>query len=58
MPNAVGWELNRGRKVPRCISLSQSLDPTRFVARIIFSGLHFVLMLIISLAFCVIVICI
>ncbi|KAL1324715.1 hypothetical protein HN51_034869 [Arachis hypogaea] len=29
MPNAVGWELNKGRKVPRCISLAQSMDPTR-----------------------------
>ncbi|GMQ09562.1 hypothetical protein CsSME_00052885 [Camellia sinensis var. sinensis] len=29
IPNAVGWELNRGKKVPRCISLSKSIDPTR-----------------------------
>ncbi|XP_058729496.1 ubiquitin-like modifier-activating enzyme atg7 [Vicia villosa] len=29
VPNAVGWELNKGRKVPRCISLAQSMDPTR-----------------------------
>lgn len=28
-PNAVGWELNKGRKVPRCISLAKSMDPTR-----------------------------
>ncbi|XP_057947930.1 ubiquitin-like modifier-activating enzyme atg7 [Malania oleifera] len=28
-PNAVGWELNRGKKVPRCISLASSMDPTR-----------------------------
>ncbi|CAL0329420.1 unnamed protein product [Lupinus luteus] len=29
VPNAVGWELNKGRKVPRCIGLAQSMDPTR-----------------------------
>lgn len=29
VPNAVGWELNKGRKVPRCISLAKSMDPTR-----------------------------
>ncbi|KAL7169838.1 hypothetical protein ACSBR2_034804 [Camellia fascicularis] len=29
IPNAVGWELNRGKKVPRCISLAKSIDPTR-----------------------------
>ncbi|OVA09199.1 UBA/THIF-type NAD/FAD binding fold [Macleaya cordata] len=29
VPNAVGWELNRGKKVSRCISLRQSMDPTR-----------------------------
>ncbi|KAK7258209.1 hypothetical protein RIF29_32733 [Crotalaria pallida] len=29
VPSAVGWELNKGRKVPRCISLAQSMDPTR-----------------------------
>ncbi|GFZ07103.1 ThiF family protein [Actinidia rufa] len=29
MPNAVGWEFNRGKKVPRCISLAKSMDPTR-----------------------------
>ncbi|GMN50693.1 hypothetical protein TIFTF001_019836 [Ficus carica] len=29
VPNAVGWELNRGKKVPRCISLAKSMDPTR-----------------------------
>ncbi|XP_019450840.1 PREDICTED: ubiquitin-like modifier-activating enzyme atg7 [Lupinus angustifolius] len=29
VPNAVGWELNKGRKVPRCISLAQSMDPAR-----------------------------
>ncbi|KAK4259637.1 hypothetical protein QN277_005949 [Acacia crassicarpa] len=29
VPNVVGWELNKGRKIPRRISLSQSLDPTR-----------------------------
>uniref|UniRef100_A0A5B7AY90 Ubiquitin-like modifier-activating enzyme ATG7 n=1 Tax=Davidia involucrata TaxID=16924 RepID=A0A5B7AY90_DAVIN len=29
MPNAVGWELNRGKKVSRCISLAKSMDPTR-----------------------------
>ncbi|KAM1033196.1 hypothetical protein FF1_036600 [Malus domestica] len=27
--NAVGWELNKGRKVPRIISLAKSMDPTR-----------------------------
>ncbi|KAI8525686.1 hypothetical protein RHMOL_Rhmol13G0248700 [Rhododendron molle] len=29
VPNAVGWEFNRGKKVPRCISLVQSMDPKR-----------------------------
>lgn len=29
MPNTVGWELNRGQKVSRCISLAKSMDPTR-----------------------------
>ncbi|XP_071697488.1 ubiquitin-like modifier-activating enzyme atg7 [Rutidosis leptorrhynchoides] len=29
VPNAVGWELNRGKRVPRCINLSTSMDPTR-----------------------------
>ncbi|KAF5742336.1 hypothetical protein HS088_TW09G00380 [Tripterygium wilfordii] len=29
IPNAVGWELNKGRKEPRCISLAKSMDPTR-----------------------------
>ncbi|KAF8409020.1 hypothetical protein HHK36_005092 [Tetracentron sinense] len=29
VPNAVGWELNRGKKVSRCITLAQSMDPTR-----------------------------
>ncbi|KAL5576554.1 hypothetical protein UlMin_018253 [Ulmus minor] len=29
LPNAVGWELNRGKKVPRGISLAKSMDPTR-----------------------------
>ncbi|KAF5943889.1 hypothetical protein HYC85_017966, partial [Camellia sinensis] len=29
IPNAVGWELNKGKKVPRCISLTKSIDPTR-----------------------------
>ncbi|KAH9797304.1 ubiquitin-like modifier-activating enzyme atg7 [Citrus sinensis] len=29
VPNTVGWELNKGRKVPRCISLAKSMDPTR-----------------------------
>ncbi|KAK3019213.1 hypothetical protein RJ639_004867 [Escallonia herrerae] len=29
IPSAVGWELNRGKKVPRCISLAKSMDPTR-----------------------------
>ncbi|KAM5587999.1 ubiquitin-like modifier-activating enzyme atg7 [Rosa sericea] len=28
-PNAVGWELNKGKKIPRCISLAKSMDPTR-----------------------------
>lgn len=30
VPNAVGWELNKGRKIPRGISLAKSMDPTRF----------------------------
>ncbi|KAH7855425.1 hypothetical protein Vadar_024669 [Vaccinium darrowii] len=29
VPNAVGWEFNRGKKVSRCISLAQSMDPIR-----------------------------
>ncbi|KAF6176085.1 hypothetical protein GIB67_000179, partial [Kingdonia uniflora] len=29
IPNAVGWELNRGKKVGRCITLAKSMDPTR-----------------------------
>ncbi|XP_022724540.1 ubiquitin-like modifier-activating enzyme atg7 [Durio zibethinus] len=29
VPNAVGWELNKGRKIPRCINLAKSMDPTR-----------------------------
>ncbi|XP_059664079.1 ubiquitin-like modifier-activating enzyme atg7 [Cornus florida] len=29
VPNAVGWELNKGKKVPRCITLAKSMDPTR-----------------------------
>ncbi|PQQ03315.1 ubiquitin-like modifier-activating enzyme atg7 [Prunus yedoensis var. nudiflora] len=29
VPNAVGWELNKGRKIPRGISLAKSMDPTR-----------------------------
>ncbi|KAI4296917.1 hypothetical protein L6164_036834 [Bauhinia variegata] len=29
IPNAVGWELNKGRKISRCIRLAQSMDPTR-----------------------------
>ncbi|KAI3680789.1 hypothetical protein L6452_35565 [Arctium lappa] len=29
VPNAVGWELNKGKRVPRCINLSTSMDPTR-----------------------------
>ncbi|KAI7999501.1 Ubiquitin-like modifier-activating enzyme atg7 [Camellia lanceoleosa] len=28
IPNAVGWELNRGKKLLRCISLAKSMDPT------------------------------
>ncbi|KAI8534590.1 hypothetical protein RHMOL_Rhmol10G0102200 [Rhododendron molle] len=27
VPNAVGWEFNRGKKVPTCICLAQSMDP-------------------------------
>ncbi|CAM8991460.1 unnamed protein product [Rhodiola kirilowii] len=29
LPDVVGWELNKGKRVPRCISLAQSMDPTR-----------------------------
>lgn len=29
MPNAVGWELNKGKRISRCISLAKSMDPTR-----------------------------
>ncbi|XP_010279100.1 PREDICTED: ubiquitin-like modifier-activating enzyme atg7 [Nelumbo nucifera] len=29
VPNAVGWELNRNKKVPRCIRLAESMDPMR-----------------------------
>ncbi|KVH89483.1 Molybdenum cofactor biosynthesis, MoeB [Cynara cardunculus var. scolymus] len=28
VPNAVGWELNKGKRIPRCINLSTSMDPT------------------------------
>lgn len=29
LPNALGWEQNKGRQVSRCISLAKSMDPTR-----------------------------
>nr|DAD24839.1 TPA_asm: hypothetical protein HUJ06_026303 [Nelumbo nucifera] len=29
IPNAVGWELNRGKKISRCIRLAESMDPMR-----------------------------
>ncbi|KAF5202553.1 Ubiquitin-like modifier-activating enzyme atg7 [Thalictrum thalictroides] len=29
IPNVVRWELNRGKKIPRCITLANSMDPTR-----------------------------
>ncbi|CAI0557912.1 unnamed protein product [Linum tenue] len=29
LPNAVGWELNKDRAVPRSITLAKSMDPTR-----------------------------
>uniref|UniRef100_A0A2P2LII0 Ubiquitin-like modifier-activating enzyme ATG7 n=1 Tax=Rhizophora mucronata TaxID=61149 RepID=A0A2P2LII0_RHIMU len=29
IPNAVGWELNRGRSLSRCVNLAKSMDPTR-----------------------------
>nr|GEX03764.1 ubiquitin-like modifier-activating enzyme atg7 [Tanacetum cinerariifolium] len=29
VPNAVGWELNKGKRVPRRINLSTTMDPTR-----------------------------
>ncbi|KAL1206334.1 Ubiquitin-like modifier-activating enzyme atg7 [Cardamine amara subsp. amara] len=29
VPNSVGWELNKGKRVPRSISLANSMDPTR-----------------------------
>ncbi|XP_030971081.1 ubiquitin-like modifier-activating enzyme atg7 isoform X2 [Quercus lobata] len=29
LPNAVGWEQNKGRQVSRCICLAKSMDPTR-----------------------------
>ncbi|EEF39865.1 autophagy protein, putative [Ricinus communis] len=29
VPNAVGWELNKGRQISRVIHLANSLDPTR-----------------------------
>ncbi|KAK7855626.1 ubiquitin-like modifier-activating enzyme atg7, partial [Quercus suber] len=29
LPNAVGWEQNKGRQVSRCINLAKSMDPTR-----------------------------
>lgn len=29
LPNAVGWEHNKGRQVSRCINLAKSMDPTR-----------------------------
>ncbi|KAL7211643.1 hypothetical protein ACSBR2_014489 [Camellia fascicularis] len=31
IPNAVGWELNRGKKLLRCISLAKSMDPTSVI---------------------------
>ncbi|KAK9088840.1 hypothetical protein Scep_027922 [Stephania cephalantha] len=29
IPKAVGWELNKGKKASRCITLANSMDPTR-----------------------------
>ncbi|CAL9241705.1 unnamed protein product [Arabidopsis halleri] len=29
VPNSVGWELNKGKRVPRSISLANSMDPAR-----------------------------
>ncbi|CAH2046260.1 unnamed protein product, partial [Thlaspi arvense] len=29
VPSSVGWELNKGKRVPRSISLANSMDPTR-----------------------------
>ncbi|KFK31511.1 hypothetical protein AALP_AA6G122200 [Arabis alpina] len=29
IPNSVGWELNQGKKIPRSISLADSMDPKR-----------------------------
>ncbi|CAM8994838.1 unnamed protein product [Rhodiola kirilowii] len=29
LPDVVGWELNKGKRIPRGISLAQSMDPTR-----------------------------
>ncbi|GMH05504.1 hypothetical protein Nepgr_007344 [Nepenthes gracilis] len=29
VPSSVGWELNRGKRLPRCITLSKSMDPIR-----------------------------
>lgn len=53
VPNAVGWELNRGRKVPRSISLAKSLDPTRYLIFLVSvcSVIEVVIVKIYSLAF-------
>lgn len=31
VPNSVGWEQNKGKAIPRCISLARTMDPTRLV---------------------------
>jgi len=31
VPNSVGWELNKGKRIPRSISLANSMDPTRYI---------------------------
>ncbi|KAI8534591.1 hypothetical protein RHMOL_Rhmol10G0102200 [Rhododendron molle] len=38
VPNAVGWEFNRGKKVPTCICLAQSMDPKRICAKAEFAN--------------------
>ncbi|KAF5182616.1 Ring-type e3 ubiquitin transferase, partial [Thalictrum thalictroides] len=37
IPNPVGWKLNRGKKIPRCITLANSMDPTRDFAQVGYS---------------------
>lgn len=31
VPASLGWEMNKGKAVPRCISLARTMDPTRYI---------------------------